>query len=99
MRPIGRVRRRGSRSPSDRLVWLSGALLGKLAALRGQGESYTTGDDDQGNGWTTSRWRDIENTTVKRPSRPHHAGVSDQAMPISDWVMRFERPSTMSLDT
>ena len=44
-------------------------VLGKLAALRGQGESYTTGYDNQGNRWTTSRWRDIDTTTVEPPER------------------------------
>ncbi len=29
----------------------------------------TTGDDNQGNRWTTSRWRDIETTTVAPPAR------------------------------
>jgi hypothetical protein len=29
----------------------------------------TTGDDNQGDHWTTSRWRDIETTTVE-PHRP-----------------------------
>ena len=29
----------------------------------------TTGDDNQGNRWTTSRWRGIEITTVTSPDR------------------------------
>jgi hypothetical protein len=29
----------------------------------------TTGDDNQGGEWTTSRWRDIETTTVTTPQR------------------------------
>jgi hypothetical protein len=29
-----------------------------------QWQGLTTGDDNQGNRWTTSQWRDIETTTV-----------------------------------
>jgi len=29
----------------------------------------TTGDDNQGNRWTTSRWRDNETTTITPPER------------------------------
>jgi hypothetical protein len=34
-----------------------------------QWQGLTTGDDNQGNRWTTSRWRDIETTTVTPPER------------------------------
>jgi hypothetical protein len=30
----------------------------------------TTGDDNQGDRWTTSRWRDIETTTGRLPASP-----------------------------
>jgi hypothetical protein len=29
----------------------------------------TTGDDNQGNRWTTSRWRGIDTTTITPPGR------------------------------
>jgi hypothetical protein len=29
----------------------------------------TTGDDNRGNRWTTSRWRDLETTTVRPSTR------------------------------
>jgi hypothetical protein len=32
-------------------------------------QGLTTGDDNQGNRWTTSRWRDMETTTVDRPGQ------------------------------
>jgi hypothetical protein len=32
-------------------------------------QGFKTGDDNQGNRWTTSRWRDIETTTVTPPQR------------------------------
>jgi hypothetical protein len=35
-----------------------------------QWQRFTTGDDNQGNRWTTSRWRDTDITTVEpRPER------------------------------
>jgi hypothetical protein len=35
-----------------------------------QWQGLTTGDDNQGNRWTTSRWRDFTTTTVEpRPER------------------------------
>jgi hypothetical protein len=39
-------------------------------------QGMTFGQDNQGNRWTTSRWRDIDITTVKRPDRwtdPHQS--------------------------
>ena len=32
-------------------------------------DGMTIGDDNQGDRWTTSRWRDMETTTVERPGR------------------------------
>ena len=32
-------------------------------------QGLTTGDDNRGSKWTTSRWRDVETTTVE-PHRP-----------------------------
>jgi hypothetical protein len=34
-----------------------------------QWQGLTTGDDNRGNRWTTSRWRDIDTTTVELPDR------------------------------
>jgi hypothetical protein len=32
-------------------------------------DGMTIGQDNQGDRWTTSRWRDIDITTVRRPDR------------------------------
>jgi hypothetical protein len=34
-----------------------------------QWQGVTSGDDNQGNRWTTSRWRDTTITTVTPPGR------------------------------
>jgi hypothetical protein len=32
-------------------------------------QGFVTGDDNRGDRWTTSRWRDIDTTTVEPPER------------------------------
>jgi hypothetical protein len=67
------------------LIWLDRAVVDRLRSLRGAGESYSdvilliagakrrrarrAGGIIRGNRWTTSRWRDIDTTTVEPPER------------------------------
>ena len=44
MRPIGRVRRRGSRSSSERLVWLSGAFSASSPPYAGRAKAKSRAD-------------------------------------------------------